>query len=776
MVIAASVVNVDELSGMSSSSSSSSGLGSSASFHLPKDFRTSGVGASANHNDSMALEEIVSDLYPLGSPDRKPSTATAAVLEASLSALDHTNPNPTRTSSAGRAGVSNSRTSTGVRSSSASTAVYSNGYHQHNHNQHNNGRHHRRSGNPSVEQYPEDELVVNNFDRTKNASRLERFQLAHHRSGLGESQIATRNLTGLDMSRHRAHEQTKAKVVRAAQVLGCITCLLIVTAITLAIAIPLRNNSQSKAGMDDTAVAGAANNGNNLLIYDSNGTLLSSNGTTAEQQQQDASTTNEKDNQLWFSGYNATNVRLQSTVRSNYTQVALVTRSATGAILQLGEPITGAHSVTLSRDGNRFAVLATQGPQQRDFLEVWEWQTPPPPTTSPTSSTSTSSSSNTTNTNTTTTSFPWSWQQMGFGISVGGSSSSSAATTTTTTTSPSTTTALARNGYLIAGHERVFYWNQSKTTNTEECTTTTTTTTATTSRSAAQCNEGNNWQLQGGTVVDTTNANQPWASVALNADGTRLVAVGANDHVVRVYQFSSTRRWEPLGDPLRLQDGQGLPLQPAQCDVSMSATGDRIAIGTRQRDTAGYVHVFKWQGSEWMPMGSNFWAATVALSASGNRVVLGGPQAAVTVYDWTGGSSNSTNENDDDKWVQVGSTLYGRKEDDVFGYSVATTDDGTKFVVGSLEQSSSESATGYVRVYTWSDGLADWEQVGGDVNGVPGIDDGFGSRVDIAKFNGNRIAVSTHKQTSAGGATTTTSANTKVFAVIAKPTLVMGNR
>ena len=145
---------------------------------------------------------------------------------------------------------------------------------------------------------------------------------------------------------------------------------------------------------------------------------------------------------------------------------------------------------------------------------------------------------------------------------------------------------------------------------------------------------------------------------------------------------------------------------------------------------------------------------SISISGDGNRIVSGSPytttpdgsggqRGLVEVYDWNGSS-----------WSIKGSTIFGTT-DDQYGYSVALSRDGTKWIAGGpyITDPSRSGITGGARVYEWRvypDVLTDegWAQVGQTLYGE-NIDDRFGENVAISA-DGTRIAIGAPYNSSSG--------------------------
>lgn len=255
------------------------------------------------------------------------------------------------------------------------------------------------------------------------------------------------------------------------------------------------------------------------------------------------------------------------------------------------------------------------------------------------------------------------------------------------------------------------------------------------------------WVLRGtpfvGTQGDDPAVNNDYGgklgfSVDMSADGNRIVFsepnFGANTGQVQVWEWSAgAGAWSQMGATIsspnfRTQFGK---------QVCISRQGNRIAIsddgGLFTGNQPGNVRVYDWTGTEWVQLGqtlvgasgSLFGFESVALSADGSRIVVGGPdddtdgltnRGYVQVYQWDNVSS----------WVQLGNTLYGDAANRRFGHDVDINDAGTRIVVGAPGRlpiscgpfggpcPPDPTDTGYVYAYELVGGT--WTQIGATIS------------------------------------------------------------
>ncbi len=206
--------------------------------------------------------------------------------------------------------------------------------------------------------------------------------------------------------------------------------------------------------------------------------------------------------------------------------------------------------------------------------------------------------------------------------------------------------------------------------------------------------DGSAWVQVGSDINGESAGDWSGISVAMAANGERL-AIGAlkNDgngseagHV-RVYELNGTS-WVQLGADI---DGEATGDQSGLA-VSLSADGARVAIGAPFNDgngtNSGHARVMEWNGSTWQQMGPDIDGEamddqsgfSLSLSPDGSRLAVGaydndgnGTSAGhVRVHAWTGAA-----------WEQIGSDLDGRAANDLFGYSVSLSGNGSRLAAGS---------------------------------------------------------------------------------------------
>jgi len=250
----------------------------------------------------------------------------------------------------------------------------------------------------------------------------------------------------------------------------------------------------------------------------------------------------------------------------------------------------------------------------------------------------------------------------------------------------------------------------------------------------------NIWSLQlNDTILGTVVGDFLGFSVSLSADGNRL-AIGSPfmNPEVRIYEYNGTT-WNLFGTPI-----SGFGSDVIGSRVDLNDDGTIIVVGDSTDDTPntnnGRAYVFRHDGSDWAQLGgdligdettdSNF-GSDVSINAVGDIVAVGGQRMETTsdvggvkVFRFDGTS-----------WRQIGSTIFGEQFDARFGNNIELDDSGTRLVVGAPRGGPVLSA-GYVKLYYFNG--ANWAQVGQTIYGQ-GQDDLFGTGVSI-NGDGTRIA------------------------------------
>ena len=147
-------------------------------------------------------------------------------------------------------------------------------------------------------------------------------------------------------------------------------------------------------------------------------------------------------------------------------------------------------------------------------------------------------------------------------------------------------------------------------------------------------------------------------------------------------------------------------------------------------------------GTEWVQVGADIdgeaaddisgWS--VALSSDGSRVAIG-----ATFNDGTGSYAGHVRVYDlvGSTWTQVGADIDGEAAGDNSGYSVAMSSDGSRVAVGAISNDGNGQLSGHVRIYDLVGST--WTQVGADIDGEAAGDQS-GTSVALSS-DGSRVAI-----------------------------------
>jgi Flp pilus assembly pilin Flp len=108
---------------------------------------------------------------------------------------------------------------------------------------------------------------------------------------------------------------------------------------------------------------------------------------------------------------------------------------------------------------------------------------------------------------------------------------------------------------------------------------------------------------------------------------------------------------------------------------------------------------------------------SVSMSSDGSVVAIG-----ATRNNGNGLASGHVRvyQNVSGAWTQVGADINGEAADDLSGFSVSMSSDGSVVAIGAIGNNGNGSVSGHVRVYQNVSGT--WTQVGADINGEAASD------------------------------------------------------
>ncbi len=156
--------------------------------------------------------------------------------------------------------------------------------------------------------------------------------------------------------------------------------------------------------------------------------------------------------------------------------------------------------------------------------------------------------------------------------------------------------------------------------------------------------------------------------------------------------------------------------------------------------------------AQWVQVGSSIdgteenelFGTAVSLSANASRLAIGARGSDIVQNGQEIGRA-VVYEWNGSAWNQLGTDLIGESDFDEFGEAIALSANGNRVVVGAYKNESPGYFSGQVRVYEW--GGTDWIQMGDSIDGA-GAGDYFGGTVSISA-DGSRIAVGAERHGSA---------------------------
>lgn len=262
----------------------------------------------------------------------------------------------------------------------------------------------------------------------------------------------------------------------------------------------------------------------------------------------------------------------------------------------------------------------------------------------------------------------------------------------------------------------------------------------------------------GNDIVGETDSDWFGNAVALSADGNRMVTgaffnseIGEDGGQVRVFELTGNT-WTQMGNDFNADAA----FDRCGHAVAISDDGSRIAFSLPYNDNngnfdPGQVRVFEWTGSNWVQMGNNIdgenfgdqFGQSLAMSADGSRLIAGAHNNTdaglyaghARVFKWDGNN-----------WIQMGTDIDGVAAEDEFGWAVAMDAIGNRIAVSARGNDGSASNAGHVRIFEWNN--TDWVQVGAAIDGENTEDysgqtvalNGSGSRVAIGSMNNDEVA------------------------------------
>ena len=252
------------------------------------------------------------------------------------------------------------------------------------------------------------------------------------------------------------------------------------------------------------------------------------------------------------------------------------------------------------------------------------------------------------------------------------------------------------------------------------------------------------WNQLGDDIIGNDYEYFGWSVALSSSDGLTTMAIGApGTSKVRVYTFDHTSeimQWVQRGTDIfsvSASDDFG-------ASVALSSNGSTVAIGAPfVSNHTGQASVYIWNEvyEYWQKRGDDIvgeadrdeYGYSVSLSSDGTIVAIGAPyndgngtdSGHVRVYQWDGSA-----------WNKRGNDIVGEAQDDLSGWSVSLSSDGSTVAIGAPHNNGNGASSGHVRVYKWNDN--EWSQIIPDITGN-NAGDGSGFSVALSS-DGSVIA------------------------------------
>ncbi|MEP1490007.1 MAG: T9SS type A sorting domain-containing protein [Algibacter sp.] len=244
-------------------------------------------------------------------------------------------------------------------------------------------------------------------------------------------------------------------------------------------------------------------------------------------------------------------------------------------------------------------------------------------------------------------------------------------------------------------------------------------------------------------------------SVSLSSDGS-VIAIGAiaegssgsNAGYVSIYR-NQDGVWTQIGQDIEGEtagDRSGF-------SVSLSSDGSVVAIGAVGYSfSTGHVRIYSNPNLNgvWTQVGQDIIGEvlgessgrSISLSSDGSVVAIGAPFNRNGPVNSPGNVRIYSNPNLNGIWTQIGSDIDGEATNDLSGWQVSLSSDGSVVAIGATQNNGNGSNSGHVRIFSNPNLNGEWTQVGQDIDGET-TGDFSGSSLSLSS-DGNVVAIGAH--------------------------------
>ncbi|MCD6555576.1 MAG: T9SS type A sorting domain-containing protein [Bacteroidales bacterium] len=203
-----------------------------------------------------------------------------------------------------------------------------------------------------------------------------------------------------------------------------------------------------------------------------------------------------------------------------------------------------------------------------------------------------------------------------------------------------------------------------------------------------------------------------------------------------------SQTWTQIGSDI---DGEA-EYDRSGISVSLNSDGSIVAIGASFNDgnglNAGHVRIYENQNRTWIQIGqdidgeavNDMFGYSISLSSDGSIVAIGSTQNA-------GNGTNAGHvriyENQSGTWSQIGQDIDGEAEYDRSGNSVCLSSDGSIVAIGAIQNDDNGINAGHVRIYENQNET--WIQIGQDIDGE--VADDYSGRSVSLSSDGSIVAI-----------------------------------
>jgi hypothetical protein len=266
-------------------------------------------------------------------------------------------------------------------------------------------------------------------------------------------------------------------------------------------------------------------------------------------------------------------------------------------------------------------------------------------------------------------------------------------------------------------------------------------------------NIANTWTQVGQDLYGANAIAEAGTSVDLSANGA-VVAFGIPNEKVNGISFTGKVKvfeqqgniWVQKGGDI---DGDGTIIKFGE-SVSISDDGNIVAIGQTgdpgnlNAPQIGRVMVYQFSNNQWTQLGSTIFGQVdrdefgirVSLSSTGNILAISSPASnVVVIYQLNSGV-----------WTQIGDAILGENTGDQFGSSISLSNDGSILAAGARWYNKDGFRRG--RAYVYKNQGGNWTLINNSIAGVADNDQ-FGFSI-ATSANGSRVSVGAISNDSSG--------------------------